>query len=135
MVLHIVYYDIGGLIIYFYAVVTMIIEGLEGPVGAKCNQFSVRMPIGIDKGTDCGIGFGIQFLYVGAIYYHGATESSAGMENKFLGISFAVCVAVKTVASCGTILYYSIFMVVFQVALINSQFIPSLITRRNETIR
>ena len=81
MSLDIVNNDIGSLVIDFNAVGVVIMERLEGLVDREGDIISRRMPVGIDKGADGGVGLGVEFLDLPVIQHHCTSEGRPGVED------------------------------------------------------
>lgn len=99
MALHVIDYHVRFGVIDLDAVLIVAEEVLVRLVDRESDMFPRRMPVGVDKGTDGGIGLGVQFLDLVIQDHRCPAELGSRMEKHSGGIPLAIGVTVDAVAS------------------------------------
>ena len=133
--MNIIHDHIRGLIVHFNPVGIVAMEHLKGLVHGKGDIIPRRMPVGIDQGTEGGIGLGIQFLNGAFVHQQGAAERGTGMENHLFRISVAVGVAIHAVPAGQPVFNNGPLGITRQLTLVQAHHLPALVAGRNKPVR
>ena len=128
-------HDVGSHVIHFDAVVSVIVERLEGLVHGESDVVSGRMPVRVHQGAYGGIGFGVQLFDRIPVDEHRAAVGGPHMENALGRVSACGGMAVHAVSVRQVVGQDGGLSVACQVPLVDTHLLPALIARRNEPVR
>ena len=134
ILLYIVHHHIRSQIHHFDAILMMRMEQLLGIVYRISNVFATWVPIRINQSRNGLLCLGIQFGDCSSVYQQCSGMLCTQVELHLLRILHTERVTIHTIAVALRIIQNGCLFEILQVTLVDSHFVPHLITGRNETI-